>query len=234
MAIPFPPLLWPVRIGFSLENQSRSGGVSITGAEQVVVSDAGRWRAVATFNIVREERVLAWRAFLASLDGRAGEFEIGPFDRFRPANVNGRRVSNVDAATIGCGGLLHDLSAFGQTEQTYARLTSAAALGTTRITVEAVAPDGSAINAPWMIPRRGQYFGIGSRLCIATRSYRATEADPWTLDFRPRLRAAASLGDRVITDRPVSTMRLVSDDAGRLDLEFARYGQATLEMVEAV
>jgi hypothetical protein len=225
MAIPFPPALWPVRIGFSLENASRSGGASITGAEQVVVSASSRWRASATFNLVGEWRVLSWRAFLASLDGRAGEFEIGPFDRFRPHDVNGRRLSNVPAAKIG-DDLLFDLSALGQTETTHATLAANAALRATRVTLTA-APS-------WTVPRPGQYFGIGARLYIARAVYRATESDPWTVDFRPGLRTAATAGDRVILDRPVCTMRLASDDTGALDLEFARYGQATLEMVEAV
>ena len=229
MAIPFPAILTPSSVSFSLENAARSGGASITGAEQIVTSGAGRWRAAMTIPLAREEWILSFRGFIAALDGRAGEFEVGPFDAYAPADANGRRLNPIGGAPFASndGGLLfHDNAAFGQYEPVNAELVTSAAIRATRITV--------ATDTPWQAPRPGQYFGIGSRLYICTAAYRAEESDPWTIDFRPPLRAAASAGTRVITDRPVSTMRLASDDTARLSLEFSRWGTATLELVEAV
>lgn len=230
MSVPFPAILVPSSVTQPrILGASRSGGPSITGSEQVIVSDAGRWAWSMTIPLVREEWIVSFRGFMASLDGRAGEFEVGPFDAYAPRDLNGRRLSPIGTAPLASndGGLLfHDTSAFGQGEETYATLAASASIRATRITVNAA--------APWMTPRPGQYFGIGARLYMVTRAYRATTADPWTLDFRPPLRAAAAAGERVITDRPVCTMRLASDDTGALDLEFSRWGRATLEMVEAV
>lgn len=225
-ALPIPPALRPIRVGFSPENVSRSGGVSITGGEQVVASASGRWRARAVFNVLREDRVLAWRAFIASLNGRAGLLEIGPFDFHRPADANGRRVSNVEAAQVSGLGFLFDHSGFGQQDFTFATLAAGAALRATRITINAA--------NSWQAPRAGQYFGIGQRLYIVTAIYRAANSGPWTVDFWPQLRAAASAGERIITDRPICLMRLASDEIGGLDLDFGRIGQASLDLVEVL
>ncbi len=226
MPIAFPPGLWPTRVMFDIELASRSGGASISGSEQIVASGSGRWRASASFSLNNEIRVLAWRAFRASLDGMAGTFEVSPFDFYRPAEINGRKVSGVDHASFAPESVFHDGSAFGQLSQTYATVAANASAGVTRITVSTA--------APWMTPRPGQYFGINGRLYIVTRSYRALQTDPWTLDFRPRLRASATAGDKVITDRPTTLMRLASDGSGSLDLAFGRIGSANLEFVEAL
>lgn len=229
MAIGWPAILAPRTASWMLENASRSGGASITGAEQVTASASSRWRASMTIPLVREEWILSFRALVASLDGRAGEVEVPMFDVFTPRDINGRRLSPIGGAPFGDldgGLLLHDTSALGQTEYTHATLAANAALRATGITLTA--------SPNWTVPRPGQYFGIGARLYIARDVYRANDGDAWTVDFRPGLRAAALAGARVIVDRPVCTMRLASDDTGALDLEFARYGQATLEMVEAI
>lgn len=229
MSIPFPAILSPSSVSFRIENASRSGGASIGGAEQVTVSDAGRWRATMTIPLVREEWILSFRGWLAALDGRAGEFEVGPFDAYAPHDINGRRLSPIGAAPIASndGGLLfQDNSAFGQDEPVHAQTAASAALRATRITVST--------DASWMAPRPGQYFGIGKRLHICIGAYRANVADPWTIDFRPPLRSAVASGERVITDRPVSIMRLANDDTGALSLEYSRWGSATLELVEAI
>jgi hypothetical protein len=226
MPVAFPPGLWPTRVMFDIELASRTGGVSVSGSEQIVASGSGRWRASASFVLNNEVRVLAWRAFRASLDGAAGTFDVSPFDIYRPRDLNGRKVSGVDHASLAPETMFHDGSAFGQSPQTYATLAASASLGATRVTVAAA--------APWMVPRPGQYFGIGSRLYMVTRCWRAAETDPWTLDFRPRLRAAAIAGDRVITDRPTCVMRLAADNSGSLDLAFGRFGSASIEFVEAL
>jgi len=230
MAIAFPPILLPSSVSFFLRNTARSAGASINGAEQVVVSGAGIWAATMQIEAGREESGLSFRGFMAAMAGRANEVEIGPFDVYTPHDVQGRRVSDEprSAALIAqTGGLpLHDGSGFGQSETVHATLAANAALRATRITLTA-APG-------WTVPRPGQYFGIGARLYIATGSYRATESDPWTVDFRPPLREAATAGARVITDRPVCTMRLASDETGQLELQLRRYGAVTLDLVEAI
>jgi len=229
MAIPFPAVLSPASTTFHLENTSRTGGISINGAEQVVRSGAGRWRATMEFPVAKEEWILSFRAFVAEIGGRSGECEVPVLDLYAPSDINGKRLSPYDTATLGSGQsahLLHDGAGLGQHEPTHVTLYENAALRATRIKLTA--------GPSWTVPRPGQYFGINSRLYIATHSYRATEQDPWTVGFRPPLRAAASAGDRVITDRPVCTMRLAKDDTGELELRFARWGRATLEFVEAI
>jgi hypothetical protein len=230
MPITLPAILVPRKVMFHQENTSRSGGESITGSEQVITSGGGRWRASMEFMLAREEWVLSWRALLAQLQGRARRIEISPYDAYNPSDANGRRLSPVGAATLGTGdnggALLFDLSGLGQMDAETVTLAANASLRATRITVSAV--------SSWMVPRPGQYFGIGKRLYIVENAYRATEADPWTLDFSPPLREAATTGAIIITDRPMCTMRLASDSSGELSLDFSRWGSATLELVEAI
>jgi hypothetical protein len=229
MAISLPPILIPSRTMFIQENASRSGGVSITGAEQVVVSGGGRWRAQLSFPVGREEWVLSWRALIARLQGRARTVLVTPFDAYAPADINGRRLPPIEGAPIESndGGLLFsDTSAFGQDEATYVTLAANASLGATRITVTGA--------ASWMVPRPGQYFGIGENLYMAELVYQASVSTTWTIDFSPRLRAAAVTGARIITDRPMCTMRLADDKAGELALDYSRWGAGVLDLVEAV
>jgi hypothetical protein len=226
MAIAFPAGIWPTRIMFDLELASRTGGASISGSEQVIASGAGRWRATASFSVRTEAQVLNWRGFRASLDGMAGAFDVSPFDFYRPYDINGRKVSGVDHASFAPETMFYDGSAFGQSDQTYATLAASVSAGVTRLTVTA--------NASWVSPRPGQYFGIGDRLYIVTRAWRSTVTDPWTVDFRPRLRASAIAGTRVIIDRPTCKMRLASDGSGALDLVFGRFASTSLEFVEVV
>lgn len=229
MPISLPPILIPNRTMFVQENTSRSGGVSITGSEQVVLSSGGRWRAQLSFAVGREEWVLSWRALIARLQGRARTVLVTPFDAYAPADINGRRLPPIEGAPIGYqddGLLFSDTSAFGQSDATYATLAANAALGATRMTVTGA--------ASWMVPGPGQYFGIGENLYIAEFVYQASVSTTWTIDFSPRLRAAAVTGARIITDYPMCTMRLADDKAGELALDFSRWGVGVLDLVEAV
>lgn len=237
MAIPWPAILRPRTVSWSLDNPSRTGGLSITGAEQVVASGASRWRCAMTIPAVREEWILSLRAFAAALDGRAGEVEVPVFDVWTASDLQGRRLSPEPTATFGSqdfAPLLHDLAGLAQSPSPALVLAANASAGATRITVSTIAPNGAPVDAAWLAPRPGSYIGIGARLHIVVNAWRATTASPWSLDIRPRLREAAASGARVATDWPVSTMRLAADDAARLELEFGRYGEAAIEMVEAV
>lgn len=237
MAIPWPSILRPRTVSWTLENPSRTGGVSITGAEQVVASGASRWRCAMTIPAVREEWILSLRALAASLDGRAGEVEVPVFDVWTAADLRGARLSPEPTATFGAQSrapLLFDLAGLSQSPTNTLVMAASASAGATRINVATIGPDGEPVDASWLAPRPGTYIGIGARLHIVAGAWRAAPGDAWTLDIRPRLRAAVASGARVATDWPVSTMRLAADDAARLELEFGRFGEASIEMVEAV
>jgi hypothetical protein len=61
---------------FSRRNLSRSGGLTISGTEQVVQSSSDFWEAEATIKIRSREQRLAFRAYQAQNWGRTGQWLI--------------------------------------------------------------------------------------------------------------------------------------------------------------
>jgi len=223
-AIPWPHQLRPTSSSWRPDAPSRSGGQSVTGAEQVVVSPGGRWQASLSVALQREPAILAYRALLAQLQGRAGTVLVPVSQAYRPRDVNGRMLSPVRVA--GCSDAqLFDLTALAQSDPVHATLAASAAMGATQISVTLVDGEG---------PQPGHYFGIGNRLYLIQTAWRATVEAPMQIRFWPRLRAAAAAGERVILDRPVCLMRLAADDSGASEFDLGRFGGATFEFVEAL
>lgn len=80
LMLTWPSSLIPSTEKWAIQNTSRSGGVSIVGSEQIVASGAGRWTASLSIPIKKPDQVLAARALLAGLDGRAGSVLVGPLE----------------------------------------------------------------------------------------------------------------------------------------------------------
>lgn len=223
-------IAWPLQLrvrssSFHPDVPSRSGGLSITGFEQVTVSNAGRWRASVTLPLHREHQVLAYRALISQMQGRVGTILVPHFQAYRPRDINGRKFSTSRAASYGENGSNFDLSGWGQEEYTHATLEIGAALGATQISLNLVSGEG---------PQPGHYFGIGERLYLAHAVWQETPTSPTQVRFWPRLREPATAGTRVILDRPVCRMRLADDGSGEVSFDLARFGDATLSFVEAV
>ncbi|HEV2557965.1 MAG TPA: hypothetical protein VGU45_05005 [Microvirga sp.] len=224
-SLPWPLKLVPRASMFHPETVSRSGGLSLTGREQITASGAGRWRARLDLDLRKEEAVLSLRALVAQLEGRAGTVLVPKWEMYAPKAANGRRFNQITAAPYDGGVLNFDLSGWGQGEMTHAELAAPAARGATQISVTML--DGAG-------PRPGQYFGIGGRLYLVAARWRVTEDSPVQIRFWPRFREAATTGERVILDRPVCLMRLADDASGELTLELLRWGSTSLDFVEVV
>lgn len=225
-AISWPHLLIPRQAAFTLDTQSRSGGLSMTGSEQITVSNSGRWKARLDIPVARENRVLALRGLLAQLEGRAGTVLVPKWERYGPRDANGRRLSQMATAGYSGCGVNFDGSAFGQDDFEHATLAANAASGATQVSITLEAGiDG---------PRPGQYFGIGQRLHLCQNVWQEDEGDPTQIRFFPRLRSAVTAGTRVVLDRPVCLMRLASDDSGDVMLDAGRSGTATFDFVEVI
>ncbi len=224
-AIDWPAAVFPSRALFHPENQSRSGGASLTGSEQVTVSNSGRWRANLTLPVLTEESVLAWRAFVSLMEGRAGTCLVPKWERYGVRNMNGREFDQQPVAEYGEDTLNFDLSGFAQSEFNHAQLHVPAAAGATQLRL--IINDGDG-------PRPGQYIGIGQRLYMVQSAWQETETGPLRVQIWPRLRASAVMAERVILDRPVCLMRFATDQTGELELDMGRWGTAGLELVEAI
>lgn len=222
-AMEWPGALRPSRPAtFHPDNPSRSAGPSMTGSEQITASPAGRWRAKVELPVYNELTALAYRAFIAQLEGKAGTVLVPKWEVYGPHDMNGKRLSFRDVASAGMN---FDLTGFGQSDQIHAVLAANAAQGATRVSVTLVNGEG---------PRPGQYFGLGQRLHLCQAVWQSDEDAPTTIQFWPRLRAAAVTGNRVILDRPVCLMRLADDLSGELDLDTENQGRPMMEFVEAM
>lgn len=224
-AASWPAAMLPRQVDFSPENQSRSGGLSMSGAEQITVSPTGRWKASATVSIRGEASNLALRAFVAGMEGRAGTVLVPKWERFRPLDVNGRKLSQVPSAAYDGQDFNFDLSGFGQSELVHATLAQSAAIGGTQVSVNLLNGEG---------PRPGHYFGIGQRLYRASAVWQVDEEAPTQIRFFPWLRAAAAAGEAALLDRPVCLMRFAQDTTGEAALSKAGSGSVTFDFVEVI
>ena len=226
----FPHLIFPRSGLFYLMNQSRSGGLSILGNEQVTVAPSSRWGARFGGPVVTEASAQAWRAFVGDMYGRAGTVLVPKWEAYGPRDANGRRFEELASAQWGNqhrdDGGAFDLSGWGQDDTpVYATLAEAAPLNATQIAVNyAAGIDGV---------RPGQYFSIGHRLHLVTQAWQAEDGQPTQIRFTPWLREAATSGTTVNIDRPVCLMRFAQDATGELELDLGRWGQGQLEFVEA-
>lgn len=227
-AMDWPAALPLRRVDFTPAYQSRSGGQSVSGSEQIIVSPAAMWKASVGVAVRGEDANLAVRAFVAQMEGRAGTVLVPKWDKHRPRNKNGRQFSQAKAAGYGESGgdaFNWDLSGLGQQDTVQARLSSGAGLRDTQISVDLIDGDG---------PRPGHYFGIDQRIYRCQQVWQEDVGDPAEVQFWPPLRAAAADNTPVILDRPVCLMRFATDDTGDIALSRAGSGMVMFDFMEAI
>lgn len=232
------PLAWPSILVPSSESwnvnrgASRSGGRSLTNQEQVVVGPSGYVTATLTVPCNKPARVLAMRALLAGLDGRAGTVLVGPFEVTRAPwftdPLTGGKI------TYGMGAKDAAIDPAYETNPDTAstldfKVGNPAAMNATALNIT--------VNRGGRI-EPGMFFSVGGRLHIIT-AVTAQDVTPpngpgaANVNFRPWLRSDYPTGTVIEFGKPLATMRLASDDTGAMELQLSRYGTVTLDLVEA-
>lgn len=222
----WPRCLVPSSEVWRLSGGNRGGGQALDGTEEVVAGASPYWRATRTVPVRTREQILAYRAMIAGLDGRAGTLQVGPWDFPRvpwATDPYGRRVTpSLDRRR----GL--DATAYADPEARIDALVAA-------VLAKGVARNGTSATIRMVrggVVEAGLYFGLDDRLHIVTAAEETIGADT-EITFRPWSR------DRVVTGAPVNfvtpkcRMRLANDDTGALELQLARFGTITIELVEA-
>lgn len=231
--------LGAVGVMFHPQNADVSGGVSVTGDEQIVQSSAGRWSATLSFEVgygvgrstdaaSRDpDSVLCWRAILALLKGRANTLLIGPYDKSNaPAGVEGTsyggQVVHSDATDFSDG------TEYQQAE-TPATLAAAIAVGATTVYVQMTVGH---------MPEPGQYFSILERLFWIETAEETAIANKWELAVWPPARDAITAGQvedglAVEFDEPRAKMRMAQTTSGQLTLRARYRSSPSLDLVEA-
>jgi hypothetical protein len=221
-AYTWPGSLPPRNIMFHRETKSSSGGVSILGYEQVGQTDAGRWRAHATFPVPQGTRVLAWRAVLALSEGRFNTFIFGVYDDPQtPAGLAGFSFDN-GLVKHSDGTPFSDGSCY-RTVYVNAQTAAGALLRSTSLQITMLSA---------FAPQSGQYFSIGKRLYLI-KVATLLSGSTYLVTFWPPLREAVAAAAYVEFDHPACELRLASDDTGELDRDLTKVSTPGLDLVEA-
>lgn len=199
---------------------TRSGGVSLAGTEQIVspLSSVWKWRIILPINTVARAR--SWRSINAQLDGRYNYIRARACDRYRI----GRNDVGASGGPVTYGdGAYHSDDTPFALAQPNAPILAAAERGATAVTVSGTEFDG-AMSA-------GLFFSINDYLHVVTGW--EEDGGEIALTFKPGLREAVEEGDEANFDAR-SVWTLDSDDEGRMDLRLGRFGAVELNLTEAI
>lgn len=222
MAFVFPTNLFAFREqDVDIERQVLSGGVSVSGAEDKVLSDGGG-RVYAQFTdgpLIDRETIMAWRAVTGRLDGGVTPAVV-PFCDRRHQPYGTRVLSSVPYSD----GTTHsDGTEFAAAGGAFADVTADAALRATRLIISAAALPRPLIGGEWFTidhPDKGP------------RAYKVISIpDPGVVEFRPPLREAVAEGQSLDFENPRCLM--VQDGATNSSVQIHRAGSAQIRFVEA-
>jgi hypothetical protein len=222
----FPASLKPIAGGFAPSIKSTSGGQSLSGFEQVGSHLSDRWMASYTFQINTDALVLAFRAFVLSMRGRANNVDLPAFDLARAPwalDAQGRKMTPAYARHPKLDGTIYADPPNLRESLIEAVVSEDVDLNGTSIVVDMV--KGSA-------PQPGQLFSIGRRLYSILD---VADEGPFTLTIWPWLREDVAAGAAVNFAAPICEMRFASDNEGvdaLKSLSLMRFATVTLSFDE--
>lgn len=231
MTLIWPKILVPCVPDIFYDARTVSGGISLTGKEQVAARDFGIWRgSLGQIPIQRRSQVLALNALLAQLDGRSGTVMVPLFDALRApwaVDAYGRTLDPTTARRLasykGSPGSLYGEPTDFIEGLIAARLTVGAAARAATVSINMI--KGS-------IPEPGMHFQLGE-CAYRIREIVSVVGSVVTVLIRPGLRAAAVAAAPVNFTSPAIKMRLASDDQGRAPLNLWRTAVISLDFIEA-
>lgn len=220
-------ILPPQGVGFEQDIASRSGGPSVLGNEQVVVSAAGRWRATYTVKISSIRHRLAYRSWKAASNGRAGTWLIPTCSGFQVmADAAGLSDAFALSDIFVPGNIFADTDGAFPIDPAAALVTAGGIRGARSLAIS------MSDQTP---PSPGLYFSTGSggtKSLYLISSVTRTGGNAYTLVFWPGLRQAVAIGDPVDFATPACRMRLVSDNTGAMNLDLLRFATVSLDFIE--
>jgi len=196
-----------------LDYRNRSGGETITGREQVIYSGLGRWVATRSIVLFDRKGILAYRALMARLKGRANAVVVGP--------SIGPTAPRVQPLLFGLPypgpNLLLPAGIKARSLGREPTLMNAAPAGANAVEID----PGTTVGL-----EPGVLIGFGQRL------YVIEDIDGTNYQISPKLRDAVPTYSPVIWDKPRCLMRLQADDGGSADIQLDRTGSVSLSFVE--
>ncbi|MBM3654319.1 MAG: hypothetical protein FJX06_16120 [Alphaproteobacteria bacterium] len=211
----WPQNIIPVRhVTLSRERAIVTGPPPIAGAAQRVTSPGATWRLTYEGVLAREASLATLRAVLARIEGRAQPIYVGPYDyAFGPVKRAGA-VSPIFYTSAG-----------GHIFSTGYRFVSSISDCTLAADASRGATEISLSNSPSAPLQAGDYFELAGRLHIIEELVGA-DARIW-----PRLRASYTTGQKIEIADP--RMRAYLDGEATIQMQYGRWGETTLQFVEA-
>jgi hypothetical protein len=225
-------------VEFTRRNLSRSGGLTLSGIEQVVQSSSDFWAANVTVKIRKWDQILAYRALQAQSYGRATEWVIPvPISAgiFVQTRIVIRSATEASFSEEFSPEFTDDDIRTTVINIPYPNITgtlSATALrGATSINFTM---NASALSNPSptknYVPVPGTYFSIGSRLYVLATVTKTGSG--YTGTFSPKLRSIANIGATIDFSKPKCLMRLAQDNIGQMNLDMLKFADVSLSFVE--
>jgi hypothetical protein len=219
-------LLRPATVTASPLAQSSSGGVSITGGEQIIGNSPGRWKiTLGDIPLKTNEQIRVWAALEAALQGRVRTIRVPVFDYGRaPWPGSGRAVNDVpqDDATIwndGSGAYTPTILAYANGD-----IDVGAVTGSVRI------EDGGTL-----LP--GQHFSVEESVYRLTKIESASmgsAGEIYSVKFMLPARTRIPAGTQLDFSDPRARCRLATDDAMVLARSQWKFGTGNVTFLEDV
>lgn len=224
-------VLTPSDISVAPKAQNTSGGVSISGIEQIIGNGSGRWGvSLIGVRVFNKAQVKTWRAIEAGLGGRNKTILVPLFARsYAPwPIVSGKPVTTYGDIPFDDGALFNDGVGFYQ-PVIDAEVVSTVAAGT--VTALIKINRGSDLEA-------GSYFSYDERAYLIRQVLdedRSGLAPIFTVRFSLPAREQIPSGAALNFDDPMLRCRLAADNAMDLTLLKWRFGNApTVSFIEDV
>lgn len=228
--IMWPQILKPQTISVDPSHRNLRGTSAANSFTQVSSNSAGIWRvSFSDIPVYSTNHIRLWRAIDALAEGQLNVISLPLFDFARSPSSDSDGGRNLYlwynyASSHSDGSFFDDYTGY---ESSYTNVATSAtvAVGATTIPVIKTAP------AVTLEP--GMHFSISDRL-YRIKKVTAQDATTATLVVFPPVREFIYLSERLEFDIPRIKVRLTSDTAMKLPLNFNRQSFPSLDFVEAV
>ena len=217
----WPSVLMPSSEDWSLRGGTRSGGQTFQGNEQIVASPTARWKATLNIPCWEPEHIFAMRRVIAL--GRSQRWFVGPWERDRAPWPYEQLTK----------GLLTDRTPGLPAPAMQFTLSEPAVLNAPQIAIQRTR--GNFLTPGMLLSIGGWMHMITSLVTPDFAVAGSGQAAPGAIavTIQPWTRVAYAAGTTVEFATPNTLMRLASDDTGAMELQLSRYGNVTVELVEA-
>lgn len=228
------PIFWPgsilkpQKISVDLAHRNLRSSAAANGFTQVVSNSAGVWRvSFSDIPVYSSNMIKLWRAIDTLAEGMMNPISIPVFDHPRsPASTDnyGKNLYNFYNTFVSHSDTswFSDLSGYSST---WTNIVTSASASIGAVTLSLLK------NAPIVTLEPGQRFSINDRLYQIQKVTAQTDTTA-TIVIRPPLRDFVNLADRLEFDVPRVRVKLMSDTAMYLPLNFNQQSFPPLDFIE--